>query len=84
MPFRSVPDFMFPLARAVSILLMCMPFEWNQINSNWLLKLPNQYSKRELIEAFNLFEQELGKDFFESYDYFRGQCVIRARDFGIG
>jgi len=54
-----------------------MPFEWNQINSNWLLNLPNQYSKSELIHAFNLIEQELGIAFFESYDYFRGQYVVK-------
>jgi len=54
-----------------------MLFDWSQINSNWLLELPNQYSKLELIEAFNLVEQELGIDFFRSYASFRGQYVIK-------
>ena len=58
-------------------MYFCMPFTWEQINSKWLLELPNQYSSKETIQAFNMVEEVLGTDFYEKYNYFRGQYFIK-------
>ena len=36
-----------------------------------------EYSRKLFARAFNLIEQELGMAFFESYNSFRGQYVIK-------
>ncbi|MBN1357298.1 hypothetical protein JW988_00860 [Candidatus Bathyarchaeota archaeon] len=49
-----------------------MPFIWKQIETNWLLNLPSDSSKIDLVEAFNSVEGEFGSNFFAKYRGFRG------------
>ena len=54
-----------------------MSIEWNEISTKWLLELPCQYEKKELIHAFNVVEHKYGMGFFQSYDSFRGQYFAK-------
>ena len=53
-----------------------MPFEWNEIQTNWLYNLPISYSKEEIIEAFNKVERRFGSEFFDKYAWMRGNYVV--------
>ena len=54
-----------------------MSIEWNEIHTKWLLELPCQYEKNDLMHAFNVVEKKYGKDFFQLYNSFRGQYFAK-------
>jgi len=47
-----------------------MPFQWENIHSEWLLKQSIAYEPEEILEAFNIVERIFGADWFVSK--FRG------------
>jgi len=52
-----------------------MPFEWNEIQSNWLYELLVSYSKEEIVKAFNKVEKSFGSEFFDKYPWIRGEYI---------
>jgi hypothetical protein len=53
-----------------------MPFQWNEIQRNWLYDLPTSYSKEEIVKAFNQVEARFGSEFFDKYDWIRGNYIV--------
>lgn len=53
-----------------------MPFEWNEIQSNWLYELPVSYSEDEIVKAFNKVEKSFGSEFFDKYTGIRGKYIV--------
>ena len=53
-----------------------MPFEWNEIQSDWLYKLPVSYSEDEIVKAFNKVEKRFGSEFFDKYVGIRGKYIV--------
>lgn len=52
-----------------------MPFEWKEIDNNWLYSLPIRHPKEIIIDAFNSVEDWLGTNFFSNYEGPRGQYI---------
>lgn len=53
-----------------------MPFEWNEIQTNWLYNLPISYSEEDVIKAFNKVERRFGSEFFDKYTWIRGNYIV--------
>jgi len=53
-----------------------VPFEWSEIQSNWLYELPVSYSKEEIVKAFNKVEKRFGSEFFDKYTWIRGNYIV--------
>ena len=53
-----------------------MPFEWNEIQGNWLYGISVPFSREEITEAFNRVEKIFGSELFEKYQGIRGNYVV--------
>ena len=53
-----------------------MPFEWNEIQSDWLYELPVSYSQEEIVKAFNKVEKRFGSEFFDKHTGIRGTYIV--------
>ncbi|MCP8323120.1 MAG: hypothetical protein L6N96_02945 [Candidatus Methylarchaceae archaeon HK02M2] len=53
-----------------------MPFDWREIQSNWLFGLPINYSQEEIVEAFNQVEKRFSTEFFDNYPWIRGPYIV--------
>lgn len=53
-----------------------MPFEWKEIENNWLYSLPISHPKETMVDSFNAVEEWFGAEFFNNYRGTRGQYFI--------
>ena len=51
-------------------------FQWNEIENQWLLKIPTSLPKEEILYSFKRLDEELGHDFFKKYNFIRGEFII--------
>lgn len=55
---------------------MHMPFDWTEIESKWLFKACPLAPKEDIIVSFNKVRNRFGEEFFNNYNFYRGQYVI--------
>lgn len=53
-----------------------MPFEWDEIQKDWLYGIPVSYPKKEIVKAFNRVESRFGSQFFDTYKWIRGNYIV--------
>lgn len=49
-----------------------MPFNWKEVQSNWLYGFPISVAQQKIVEAFNTVENRFGLGLFDNYRWFRG------------
>ncbi len=53
-----------------------MPFDWDEIQREWLYGLPVTCSQETIIKAFKKVEERFGETFFRNYRWIRGTYII--------
>ena len=53
-----------------------MPFTWDVIETKWSFGLLMPYSRKEVINSFNIVEDSFGSSLFDNYNFIRGAFFV--------